>query len=103
MFYHQLDVTDSQAISRTFGTFAPKLRYPIRGMVACAGISDCDPAHEFSVDRFRHVVDVNLTGTFAVAQAVALEMQRANVDGSMVLTASMSGSVANKVRWSTSS
>lgn len=42
-------------------------------------------------------MEINVTGTFAVAQAVALEMKKANVDGSMVLTASMSGSVANKV------
>lgn len=69
-------------------------------MVGCAGVSDNDPAHEFSVERFRRLVDINLTGTFAVAQAVALEMQKASVDGSMVFTASMSGSVANKVRWS---
>ncbi|KAF0324336.1 short chain dehydrogenase reductase family [Colletotrichum asianum] len=41
-------------------------------------------------------MEINVTGTFAVAQAVALEMRKANVDGSMVLTASMSGSVANK-------
>ncbi|KAF6825804.1 short chain dehydrogenase reductase family [Colletotrichum musicola] len=94
--YHRLDVTDSQAISKTFETFVPSLRYPIRGMVACAGVSDNDPAHEFSVDRFRRVVDINLNGTFAIARAVALEMQRANVDGSMVFTASMSGSVSNK-------
>ncbi|KAF6815651.1 short chain dehydrogenase reductase family [Colletotrichum plurivorum] len=96
IFYHRLDVTDSQATSKTFETFVPSLRHPIRGMVGCAGVSDNDPAHEFSAERFRRVVDINLTGTFAVAQAVALEMQRANVDGSMVFTASMSGSVANK-------
>lgn len=60
-------------------------------------MSDNDPAHEFSVERFRRLMEINVTGTFAIAQAVALEMKKANVDGSMVLTASMSGSVANKV------
>lgn len=44
-------------------------------------------------------MEINVTGTFAVAQAVALEMKKANTSGSMVLVASMSGSVANKVRW----
>lgn len=43
-------------------------------------------------------MEINVTGTFAVAQAVALEMQKTNLDGSMVLVASMSGTVVNKVR-----
>ena len=95
--YHQLDVTDSPGVSRTIAGLEPNLRYPIRGLVACAGVSDNDPAQEFSVDRFRRMMEINVIGTFAVAQAVALEMKRANVSGSMVLVASMSGSVANKV------
>lgn len=90
-------MTDPQAVSKTFETFVPGLRYPIRGLVGCAGVSDNGPAHEFSVERFQRLMDINVTGTFAVAQAVALAMKRADVDGSMVLTASMSGSVANKV------
>ncbi|KAK2597883.1 hypothetical protein N8I77_012638 [Diaporthe amygdali] len=94
--YHRLDVTDPHAVSKTFETFVPGLRYPIRGLVGCAGVSDNDPAHEFSVERFRRLMEINVTGTFSLAQAVALEMKKANVDGSMVLTASMSGSVANK-------
>ncbi|KAH0438177.1 short chain dehydrogenase reductase family [Colletotrichum camelliae] len=94
--YYRLDVTDAHAISTVFETLVPQLRHPIRGLVACAGLSDNDPAHEFSVERFRRLMEINVTGTFAIAQAVALEMKKANVDGSMVLTASMSGSVANK-------
>lgn len=42
-------------------------------------------------------MEINVIGTFAVAQAVALEMKKADVSGSMVLVASMSGTVANKV------
>lgn len=75
----------------------PGLRYPIRGFVGCAGVSDNDPAHQFSIERFRRLLEINVTGTFAVAQAVALEMKKADVNGSMVLVASMSGTVVNKV------
>lgn len=95
--YQQLDVTDTVAIPATFASFTPELRHPIRGFVGCAGVSDNDPAHTFSVERFRRLMEINVTGTFAVAQAVAIEMQRANVNGSMVLVASMSGTVVNKV------
>ncbi|KAK2761826.1 short chain dehydrogenase reductase family [Colletotrichum kahawae] len=94
--YYRLDVTNAPAISTVFETLVPQLRHPIRGLVACAGLPDNDPAHEFSVERFRRLMEINVTGTFAIAQAVALEMKKANVDGSMILTASMSGSVANK-------
>lgn len=90
-------MTNSGAITEAFASFVPGLRYPIRGLVACAGVSDNDPAHEFSIDRFRRLLEINVTGTFATAQAVALEMKKANVNGSMVLVASMSGTVANKV------
>lgn len=95
--YRRLDVTNAQAIPETFASFTPGLRYPIRGFVGCAGVSDNGPAHEFSVERFRRLMEINVTGTFAVAQAAALEMKKANVDGSMVLVASMSGTVVNKV------
>jgi NAD(P)-dependent dehydrogenase (short-subunit alcohol dehydrogenase family) len=41
-------------------------------------------------------MEIKVTGTFSVAQAVALEMKKANVSGSMVLVASMSETVVNK-------
>ncbi|KAI8711961.1 hypothetical protein NCS52_01461200 [Fusarium sp. LHS14.1] len=94
--YQQLDVTNARAIPETFASFVPGLRYPIRGFVGCAGVSDNGPAQEFSIERFRRLMEINVTGTFAVAQAVALEMKKASVDGSMVLVASMSGTVVNK-------
>ncbi|KAF9873837.1 short chain dehydrogenase reductase family [Colletotrichum karsti] len=94
--YVRLDVTDAKAISDTFAKFVPGLRYPIRGFVGCAGVSDNDPAHEFSIERFRRLMEINVTGTFAAAQAVALEMKKADVSGSMVLVASMSGTNVNK-------
>ena len=44
-------------------------------------------------------MDINVTGTFTIAQAAANEMKKADISGSMVLVASMSGYGANKVRW----
>lgn len=43
------------------------------------------------------MLDINVTGTFLVAQATANEMLRTNTTGSMVFVASMSGHVSNKV------
>ncbi|KZF20137.1 oxidoreductase [Xylona heveae TC161] len=94
--YLRVDITNHDNISETFASFVPNLRHPIRGLVACAGVSDNDPAHEFSAERFQRLLEINVVGTFSVAQAVALEMKKADVSGSMVLVASMSGTVANK-------
>ncbi len=94
--YHKCDVTDADNVTQTISAIASTARHPIRGLVACAGVSDKDPATEFSVDRFRRLMDINVTGTFLSAQAVAREMRKANVSGSMVLVASMSGTNVNK-------
>ncbi|KAI1763547.1 oxidoreductase [Hypoxylon sp. FL1150] len=94
--YYQCDVTDVQGVADVFAKFVPTLRHPIRGLVACAGISDNGPSIEFSIDSFRRLFDINVTGTFTVAQAVAKEISKTNVTGSMVFVASMSGYVSNK-------
>lgn len=44
------------------------------------------------------MLDINVTGTFLIAQAAAREMLRMDTTGSMVFVASMSGYVSNKVR-----
>ncbi|KAI3062386.1 hypothetical protein CBS147343_8738 [Aspergillus niger] len=77
--YYPLDVTDESGVEKTFTQFIPTLRYPLKGVVACAGLSH-----------------INVTGTFLVAQAAAREMLRTNTTGSMVFVASMSGYVSNK-------
>lgn len=97
LIYYQCDVTDAEEVSKVFATFVPRLRYPIKGLVACAGVSDNAPAVDFPVESFRRLLDINVTGTFLVARAVAREMIQAKVSGSVVLVASMSGYVSNKV------
>lgn len=95
--YHACNVTDAEGIASTFASITPSLRYPIRGLVDCAGISYNGPSIDFPAHSIRRLLDVNVTGTFLVAQAVARQMVEANVSGSIVLVASMSGYVSNKV------
>ncbi|EXJ77300.1 hypothetical protein A1O3_10458 [Capronia epimyces CBS 606.96] len=96
VLFRQLDLTQADAVNQAFADLSPQLRCPIRGLVACAGVSDNDPAVNFSIERFRRLMEINVIGTFAAAKAVAAELQRTNLNGSMVLVASMSGSVVNK-------
>ncbi len=74
------------------------IRYPIRGVVTAAGNSGEIDAVDYPPNDFRKLLDVNVMGTFLVVQAAARVMQKQKSAGSIVLIASMSGTVANKVR-----
>ena len=67
------------------GTAAPN------GLVANAGVVRFGPLAAISLDDWRAVVDVNLTGTFITARAVARRMMDAGTQGSMVAVTSMNG------------
>lgn len=94
--YEQVDVQDEETIVKVIDKLRGCLRYPIRGLVCCAAISGESDACVYPAAIFRRILDINITGTFLTARAVANEMHRANVTGSIVLIASMSGHVSNK-------
>jgi NAD(P)-dependent dehydrogenase (short-subunit alcohol dehydrogenase family) len=54
---------------------------PIRGLVTCAGISGKEHATQYSHEAFKRILDVNVTGTFLCAQAVARIMHENNTPG----------------------
>jgi NAD(P)-dependent dehydrogenase (short-subunit alcohol dehydrogenase family) len=112
--YQTLDVTNSEQVHDVFAQCfdaAPPIA-PVRGLFVTAGIQLMLPAIDYPADKFRKVIDVNLTGNFLCAQAFARQWTKRHPaagnaeDGaedslekgetaSIVLTASMSGSVAN--------
>lgn len=67
---------------------------PVVGAVCNAGIVEFGPLLELDEDRWRRVVDVNLTGTFLTARAVARRMIDGAVAGSIVTVTSMNGVAA---------
>lgn len=86
------DTTDEQAIEAALdaltnatGGFAPD------ALVANAGIVRFGPLLDATVDDWRAVVDVNLTGTFVAARAVARRLVAAGRPGSIVAVTSMNG------------
>lgn len=65
--------------------------------VACAGILQTYSALDYPIDKFRQMLEVNTTGVFITAQAAARVMhQQKDVKGSIILIASMSGTVVNR-------
>lgn len=76
---------DESAVEAAFATFGP-----VDVVVNNAGIVRFGPLSELSLDDWRAVVDVNLTGTFVVARAAAARMA-ASGGGCIVNITSMNG------------
>merc|ERR1712176_1127816 len=65
--------------------------------VAAAGILQTYDALSYPADEFRKVFEANTTGVFLTAQAAARKMhEQKHVSGSIILIASMSGSIVNR-------
>jgi hypothetical protein len=98
--YHTCDITNEEEISATLDAIADagsKAGAPLHGTIACAGIQQKVPAVNYPVDGFRRIMDVNVTGTFLTIKHTSRILIKEGTKGSLVLIASMSGQVANRV------
>lgn len=69
---HLLNITDEKLVNNVVDVIEKE--GPIDVLVNNAGIIKRKPAHEMSVQDFREVVDVDLTGQFIVSRAVGRKM-----------------------------
>lgn len=93
--FYKVDVRDGSAINTAVANVVDKFGAP-DVLVNSAGIADSNiPAETYDPAMFRRLIDINLTGSFLMAQAVGRSMIAAGKPGSIVLVASMSGSVVN--------
>lgn len=67
-----------------------------------AGICIHKDTFAATVEEFRRVVDVNLTGVLIVARAAAKQMYEHEIHGCIINMASMSGTVVNIPQWQAS-
>ncbi|PGH32706.1 hypothetical protein GX50_04488 [[Emmonsia] crescens] len=95
LHYHHLDVRDSEHLQETIERVASRNRR-LDGLVAAAGILQVTDAIDYSPEDVTKTMDINYTGLFMTAQAVARQMMAYECAGSIMLVASMSGLVANK-------
>ena len=93
--YYNVDVRDSVSLNETVGAIAER-HGRIDGLIAAAGIQQETPALEYSAEDCDKMMGVNVTGVFMTAQAIARQMVKRQQKGSIVLIASMSGTVANR-------
>jgi len=85
-----VDVTDESAVAGLFGEGER-----VDGVVHAAGVAGGGPVHLLDEASWRHVIDVNLTGTFFVVKhAVRRMLEQRPIDderGSIVTLASIEG------------
>ncbi|KAI1774718.1 NAD(P)-binding protein [Hypoxylon cercidicola] len=94
--YHQVDVLEGadKLHDITEGIVAKDGH--IDGLIAAAGIQQETPALDYTAEDSNRMLGINVTGCLMTAQAVARHMYQNDTPGSIVLIASMSGSVANR-------
>ena len=95
-FTRTLSVTDPMAVRREFESAYSLMRHPLRGLVTCAGVSGEHAAIDYPSDEVKRIFDINYNGSLYAAQEAARYFHQENVPGSIVLVASMSGSIANR-------
>lgn len=89
------DITDEKSVATALDRFAGVTgREAPDGLVCNAGIVRFGPLLDLDVDDWRAVAEVNLTGTFVVARAVARRLVAAHQPGSMVMITSINGIAA---------
>ncbi|KAF8638437.1 hypothetical protein AX17_002219 [Amanita inopinata Kibby_2008] len=64
--------------------------------VANAGILRSGECLEYDAEEFKRLLDINVNGVLFTAQAAGRVMERLGIQGSIILVASMSGSMTNK-------
>jgi len=95
LHYRQIDVRDVPNLNKIVEEIADK-HGRMDGLIAAAGIQQETPALEYTAEDANRMFEVNITGVFMTAQAVAKQMIKFGQGGSIVLIASMSGTVANR-------
>lgn len=103
--YRRCDVTSEAEVTQVLEEISKEgdeRGAPLNGMVACAGIQQRVPALDYEASDFERMLRVNVVGAFISVKRAARILKDKGTGGSIVLIASMSGQVANRVRTSPS-
>ncbi|KAH7396040.1 hypothetical protein BKA64DRAFT_746171 [Cadophora sp. MPI-SDFR-AT-0126] len=93
--YRRIDVRDVENLNAIVEEIASK-HQRLDGLIAAAGIQQETPALEYTAKDADLMMSINFTGCFMTAQAAARQMIKYGNGGSIVMIASMSGTVANR-------
>nr|POE77574.1 d-arabinitol 2-dehydrogenase [ribulose-forming] [Quercus suber] len=90
LHYRQIDVRNVEKLNEVIKSISDA-QGRLDGLIAAAGIQQETSALEYSAKDANTMFEVNITGVFMTAQAVAKEMIRWDRGGSIAMIASMSG------------
>lgn len=96
LHYRRIDVRDTELLNSVIEGIA-NVEGRMDGLVAAAGIQQETSALDYSAKDSNTMFEVNVTGVFMTAQAVAKQMIRFGNGGSIAMIASMSGTIVNRV------
>ncbi|KAL8995185.1 MAG: hypothetical protein Q9169_005044 [Polycauliona sp. 2 TL-2023] len=96
LYYRQVDVRDVENLNKVVEGIG-YTHGRMDGLIAAAGIQQETTALEYTAKDANMMFEINITGVFMTAQAVAKQMIRFGNGGSIALIASMSAHVANRV------
>ncbi|KAJ7727007.1 hypothetical protein DFH07DRAFT_852128 [Mycena maculata] len=88
------DVTDQKAMWTTVESIVER-EGRIDICMANAGILHGAECLEYPAEDFKKVLNINVSGVLFTAQAAGRQMERLGISGSIILTASMSGTITN--------
>ena len=97
-YYRRIDVRNVEALHKIVEDIG-ETHGRMDGLIAAAGIQQETPALEYSAKDANMMFEINITGVFMTAQAVAKQMIKFGNGGSIAMIASMSATIANRVRF----
>lgn len=98
-YYRQIDVRDNEGLNKVIAEIGDT-HGQMDGLIAAAGIQQETTALEYTAKDANMMFEINITGVFMTAQAVAKQMIKFGNGGSIVMIASMSAHIANRVSFS---
>lgn len=95
------DVTDEKQVDEAINTVV-KQSGSLDVVFNNAGICIHKATLDASIEEWRQVIDINLTGEYIVARAAGRVMIEKGIKGSIINMASMSGTIVNVPQWQAS-
>jgi sorbose reductase len=92
--FTKVDVTDPESVTAAVAT-AEQTIGPVNICLCFAGIAFAANALDITPQQFKTMFDVNTTGAFLVAQAVARSIASSGTGGTIILMASISAHIVN--------
>ena len=89
-----VDVTDEAAVGAAVEETVRELG-SVDMLVSFVGVVGCVPTLDIPVSQWRKIIDINTTGTFICAQAVARQMVKQGTGGSITFISSISAHRVN--------